>query len=66
MIFSFVIGAAVALCIDVVNTNDIKLARKLYSYLKPKNVLIVDRNFCDYADIFTIKKLDCDAVFRKH
>ncbi|MDZ7995160.1 MAG: hypothetical protein RM022_031165 [Nostoc sp. EfeVER01] len=59
-------GAAVALCIDVLNTHDIKLARELYSSLKPNDVLIGDRGFCAYADMFTIKKLDCDAVFCKH
>ncbi|WP_292789408.1 IS4 family transposase [Nostoc sp. NMS7] len=66
VIFSLVTGAAVALCIDVLNTHDIKLARKLYSFLKPNDVLVGDRAFCAYADIFTIKKLNCDAVFRKH
>ena len=66
VIFSLVTGAAVALCIDVLNTHDIKLARKLYSFLKPNDVLLGDRAFCAYADIFTIKKLNCDAVLRKH
>ncbi|WP_265270962.1 IS4 family transposase [Nostoc sp. KVJ3] len=66
MIFSLVTGAAVALCIDVLNTHDIKLARRLYGFLKPNDVLLGDRAFCAYADIFTIKKLNCDAVFRKH
>lgn len=66
VVFSLVTGAAVALCIDVLNTHDIKLARRLYSFLKPNDVLIGDRAFCAYADMFTIKNLDCDAVFRKH
>jgi hypothetical protein len=66
VIFSLVTGAAVALCIDVLNTHDIKLARKLYSFLKPNDVLVGDRAFCAYADMFAIKKLDCDALFRKH
>jgi hypothetical protein len=66
VIFSLVTGAAVALCIDVLNTHDIKLARKMYSFLKPNDVLLGDRAFCAYADMFTIKKLGCDAVFRKH
>ncbi len=66
VIFSLVTGAAVALCIDVMNTHDIKLARKLYSSLKPNDVLVGDRAFCAYADMFTIKKFNCDAVFRKH
>ncbi|WP_414543666.1 IS4 family transposase [Nostoc sp. CCY0012] len=65
VIFSLVTGAAVALCIDVLNTHDIKLARKLYSFLKPNDVLLGDRAFCAYADMFAIKQLNCDAVFRK-
>ncbi len=59
-------GAAIAFCIDVLNTHDIKLARNLYSFLKPNDVLVGDRAFCACADMFAIKKLDCDAVFRKH
>jgi hypothetical protein len=66
VIFSLVTGAAVAFCIDVLNTHDIKLARKLYSFLKPNDVLVGDRAFCAYADMFTIKKFNCDVVFRKH
>ncbi|WP_311774840.1 IS4 family transposase [Nostoc sp. 2RC] len=66
VIFSLVTGAAIALCIDVMNTHDIKLARNLYSFLKPNDVLLGDRAFCAYADMFAITKLDCDAVFRKH
>ncbi len=59
-------GAAVALIIDVLNTHDIQLARKVYSLLKPNEVLLGDRAFCAYADLVAIKKCDCDAVFRKH
>ncbi len=66
VIFSLATGAAIALCIDVLNTHDIKLARRLYSFLKPNDVLLGDRAFCAYADMFAIKQLDCDAVFRKH
>jgi Transposase DDE domain len=66
VIFNLVTGAAVALCIDVLNTHDIKLARKLYSFLKPNDVLLGDRAFCAYADMVSITKLGCDAVFRKH
>ncbi len=66
VVFSLVTGAAIALCIDVLNTHDIKLARRLYSFLKPNDVLLGHRAFCAYADMFTIKKLNCDAVFHKH
>ncbi|WP_375467167.1 IS4 family transposase [uncultured Nostoc sp.] len=66
VIFSLVTGAAVALCIDVMNTHDIKLARRLYSFLKPNDVLLGDRAFCAYADMVAITKLGCDVIFRKH
>nr|WP_243458674.1 hypothetical protein [Nostoc sp. UIC 10630] len=66
VIFSLATGAAIALCIEVLNTHDIKLARRLYSFLKPNDVLLGDKAFCAYADMFAIKQLDSDAVFRKH
>ncbi|MFN6496324.1 MAG: IS4 family transposase [Nostoc sp. DedQUE01] len=66
VIFSLMTGAAVALCIDVLNTHDIKLARKLYSFINPNDVLLGDRAFCAYADMVSIKKLGCDVIFRKH
>ncbi|EKF04507.1 putative transposase [Tolypothrix sp. PCC 7601] len=66
VLFSLATGAAVALVIDVLNTHDIKLARQLYQFLNPLDILLGDRAFCAYADIVAIKKLDCDAVFRKH
>ena len=52
--------------IDVLNTHDLKLARQLYQFLNPLDILVGDRAFCAYADIVAIKNLDCDAVFRKH
>ncbi len=66
VIFSLATGAAIALAIDVLNTHDLKIARKLYQVLKPLDVLLGDRAFCAYADLVSIKSLGCDAVFRKH
>ncbi len=66
VIFSLATGAAIAICIDVLNTHDIKLARILYKFLNPLDILLGDRAFCAYADLVAIKKLECDALFRKH
>ncbi|WP_375515990.1 IS4 family transposase, partial [uncultured Nostoc sp.] len=66
VIFSLATGAAVALVIDVLNTHDLKLARQLYQFLNPLDILLGDRAFCAYADIVAITKLNCDVVFRKH
>jgi hypothetical protein len=43
VIFSLATGAAVALAIDVLNTHDLTLARKLYEFLKPNDILLGDR-----------------------
>jgi len=66
VIFSLATGAAIAIAFDVLNTHDIQLARNLYQFLNPLDVLLGDRAFCTYADLVSIKNLDCDAVFRKH
>lgn len=36
-------GAAIALCIEVLNTHDLKLARQLYQSLNPLDILLGDR-----------------------
>ncbi len=66
VLFSIATGAAIALVIDVFNTHDVKLARRLYQFLDRGDVLLGDRAFCSYADLAFIKNHGCDAVFRKH
>jgi hypothetical protein len=57
VIFSLATGGVVAFFgIDVLNTHDIKLARKLYQFLKPLDIFLGDRAFCAYADLVGIKK----------
>jgi hypothetical protein len=63
---SLATGAAIALIIDVLNTHDVKLARRLYEFLNPDDVLLGDRAFCSYADLVFIRKRQAHAVFRKH
>jgi len=63
-LFSLATGAAVALVINRKNTHDIKLARQIYQFLNPGDVLLGDCAFCSYADMFFIQNHACDAVFR--
>jgi hypothetical protein len=65
-LFSVATGAAVALVIDVLNTHDVKLARALYQFLNPGDILLGDRAFCSYGDIVFVQNHQADAVFRKH
>lgn len=62
VIFSLATGAAMAIALDILNTHDIKLARKLYKFLNPGDVLLGDRAFCAYADLIFLKNQGCDAV----
>ncbi|MUL39525.1 hypothetical protein BWI75_25520 [Gloeocapsopsis sp. AAB1 = 1H9] len=62
--FSIATGAAVAVVINVLNTHGIKLARLLYQFLNPGDVLLGDCAFCSYADLTFIKNYNCDAIFR--
>ncbi len=66
VLFSLATGAAIALIIDVLNTHDVRLARRLYEFLNPADVLLGDRAFCSYADLVFVKKRQAHAVFRKH
>jgi len=63
-LFSLATGAAVALVINRKDTHDIQLARQMYQFLNPGDVLLGDCAFCSYADLFFIHKHSCDAVFR--
>lgn len=41
-LFSIATGAAIALVIDVFNTHDVKIARRLYEFQNPGDVLLGD------------------------
>lgn len=56
--------AAVAVVIDVLSTHDVKLARLLYQFLHPGDILLGPTAFCSYADLVFIQNYSCDAVFR--
>ena len=63
-LFSLATGAAVALVISISTTHDLKLARQIYQFLVPGDVLLGDCAFCSYADLVFIQNHGCDAVFR--
>jgi len=66
VLFSLTTGTAIALVFDVLNTHDVKLARRLYEFIHPNDVLLGDRAFCAYADLVFVKNRQADVVFRKH
>jgi hypothetical protein len=66
VLFSYASGSVVGIVIDIFKTHDIKLARKLTDYLDPGDILLGDRAFCSYIDIYLWQKKGIDAVMRLH
>lgn len=66
VLFSYATGSVVGIVIDIFKTHDIKLARKLTDYLDPGDILLGDRAFCSYIDIYSWKKKGIDSVMRLH
>lgn len=66
VLFSLATGSATALALDVLNTHELRLARKLYQFLNRGDVLLGDRGFCTYPELVFLQKINCDAVLRKH
>jgi hypothetical protein len=62
-LFSIATGAAVAVVINVLNTHDIKLARLLYQFLNPGDILLGDCAFCSYADLIFIQNYSVVMLF---
>ncbi|MGB5768330.1 MAG: IS4 family transposase, partial [Crocosphaera sp.] len=66
VLFSYASGSVVGIVIDIFKTHDIKLARKLTDYLELGDILLGDRAFCSYIDIYLWKKKGIDTVMRLH
>ncbi|MGK7887446.1 MAG: IS4 family transposase, partial [Crocosphaera sp.] len=66
VLFSYATGSVVGIVIDIFKTHDIKLARKLSDYLDPGDILLGDRAFCSYIDIYSWKNKGIDSVMRLH
>jgi Transposase DDE domain len=66
VLFSLVTGAVTGLAIDILNTHDLKLARKLYEFLSPGDILLGDSAFHSYGDFHQLIQMGCDAVIRKN
>jgi hypothetical protein len=66
VMFSLATGAAMGVLIDVFNTSDVTMARKMYSLLNVGDVALADRAFGTYVDLGFVQALGAEAVFRKH
>ena len=63
---SLMTGTIISLVENKLSTHERTLFHALWKYLKPHDVLLADRGFCGYADIFFLLKKGVDCVMRNH
>ena len=65
-IFSLATGVLLDLAKDTLKVSEKELLRRLWSWLEPNDVLLTDRGFCSYADLYLLSQRGIDSVTRKH
>jgi hypothetical protein len=65
-LFSLATGAMLALVEDHWKVPERTLFRRLWTYLRPGDVLLADRGACGYAEIFMLSQHGIDCVMRNH
>jgi len=65
-LFSLATGSLLGLTWGVLRTGELELFRQLWTLLRPGDVLLGDRLFCTYLDLFRLRSKGIDSVMRKH
>jgi hypothetical protein len=65
-LFSLMTGTMLGLAYDTLNTGELDIFRRLLKLLRPGDVLLGDRLFCTYLDLYRLTKNGVDSVMRKH
>ncbi len=66
VLFSLATAAAVAVAKGSMKTDERTLFRRLWESLVNGDVLLADRGFCGYADLYLLAQRGVDCVMRKH
>lgn len=64
--FCLTSGAVLEAAIAPFGTSEWQLARQLYAYLSPEDVVVADSAYGTYADLALVQAAGADGVFRKH
>lgn len=64
--FAFSSGIILDVAKSALNVREITLSRSLWDMLKSGDVLLTDRGFCSYADIYYLSARNVDCVMRSH
>jgi hypothetical protein len=65
-VFSLATGALLALAWDAYRIHERLLFHRLWEFLEPGDVLLSDRGFCSFADVWSLLQRGVDAVMRNH
>ncbi len=65
-VFSLATGAMLDLATGSLRTGENKLMQSLWSLLKPRDVLLSDRGFSSYAELYLLSRRGVDCVSRRH
>ncbi len=65
-VFSLATGFLTAIKIGNKHWHDISLFRLLFDKFLPGDIVLADRGFCSYVDMWTLNKKKVDVVMRKH
>jgi len=69
VVFSLACGTALEMAIGPFKgkrTGENSLFRRLWDKLDPRDIVLGDRHFCSYADVFLLGQLGVDVVLRNH
>lgn len=65
-LFCWASGALLDVAIGPYRDSELRLWRRLWSWLHPGDVVVGDRLYCTYADLADLVRRGCDAVCRLH
>lgn len=65
-LFSLATGVLLDLAQDQLAVHERLLFKRLWPHLQPGDVLLADRGFCSFADLYQLLQRGVDSVMRKH
>lgn len=65
-LFCWASGALLDVAIGPYRDSELRLWRKLWTWLHPGDVIVGDRFYCTYYDLANVVRRGCDAVCRLH
>jgi hypothetical protein len=65
-LFGLATGALIDIAYGALTVSETALMRSLWPLLAPGDVLLADRGFCSFADLFLLGKRGVDCVMRKN